>query len=304
MTQTLAVQHPYDLQMTVAYNRTDKAPARQGSGGWFWRVQRTPEGPVTVAMRQPEPHRVEVRGWGPGRDWAMAHLDRWLGLNDDPSGFEAHHPMIRDQWRRHPGLRIGATLEPLEVLLWTIAGQRVTTASAQRSWREMKHIWGAAPPEPTGGMRVPPELRLPPCPDTLSQLSYAHLHRVGLERSRAKTVLEVCRRRKRITALGELEPEDARQRLMSLPGIGPWTANRVAIVAWGHPDTVQTGDYWLPHMIVHALTGRPRSSDEEMLSVLDVYRPQRTRAVRLIATTNHTAPRYGAKLPAISNRGR
>ena len=108
----------------------------------------------------------------------------------------------------------------------------------------------------------------------------------------------------KLVDVDELEPEDARQRLMSLPGIGPWTANRVAIVAWGHPDTVQTGDYWLPHMIVHALTGRPRSSDEEMLSVLDVYRPQRTRAVRLIATTNHTAPRYGAKLPAINNRGR
>ena len=57
----------------------------------------------------------------------------------------------------------------------------------------------------------------------------------------------------------------ARRRLQALPGLGPWSAAEVALVALGDPDAVSVGDYHLPHLVSWALAGEPRGSDERML---------------------------------------
>ena len=89
----------------------------------------------------------------------------------------------------------------------------------------------------------------------------------------------------------------ARQRLEAFPGVGPWTAAKVALVALGDPDAVQVGDYHLPHIVAYALEGKPRSTDERMLELLEPYRGHRARAVRLIGLTGIGAPRFGPKMP-------
>ena len=89
----------------------------------------------------------------------------------------------------------------------------------------------------------------------------------------------------------------ARRRLEAFPGVGPWTAAKVALVALGDPDAVQVGDYHLPHIVAYALEGKPRSTDERMLELLEPYRGHRARAVRLIGLTGIGAPRFGPKMP-------
>ena len=54
-------------------------------------------------------------------------------------------------------------------------------------------------------------------------------------------------------------------RLRFVPGIGEWTAAETAQRALGHPDAVSVGDYHIKTWVVHALTGRPRGDDAEML---------------------------------------
>jgi hypothetical protein len=47
--------------------------------------------------------------------------------------------------------------------------------------------------------------------------------------------------------------------------------------------------------VVHALTGRARGTDEEMLQLLAPYAPHRGRAVRLLQLAGHEAPKFGPR---------
>lgn len=79
-----------------------------------------------------------------------------------------------------------------------------------------------------------------------------------------------------------MSPPDARRRLCVLPGLGPWTAAQVAVVALGDPDAVSVGDYNFPNLVSWALAGEPRGDDARMLELLEPYRGHRGRVIRLI----------------------
>jgi 3-methyladenine DNA glycosylase/8-oxoguanine DNA glycosylase len=94
-----------------------------------------------------------------------------------------------------------------------------------------------------------------------------------------------------------MDVASAYRRLLAFPGVGPWTAAKVAMVALGDADAVPTGDYHLPHSIGYALEGTVRSTDERMLELLEPYRGHRARVVRLITAAGIGAPRFGPKKP-------
>jgi 3-methyladenine DNA glycosylase/8-oxoguanine DNA glycosylase len=56
----------------------------------------------------------------------------------------------------------------------------------------------------------------------------------------------------------------------------------VCAVALGDPDAVSVGDYHLPHVVAWALAGEPRGDDERMLELLEPFRGQRGRVIRLL----------------------
>ena len=76
--------------------------------------------------------------------------------------------------------------------------------------------------------------------------------------------------------------EAAYRRFTSVPGIGPWTAARLAMIALGDRDAVAVGDLHLPHMVSWHLAGERRGSDARMLELLEPYRGQRARVIRLL----------------------
>jgi 3-methyladenine DNA glycosylase/8-oxoguanine DNA glycosylase len=93
-----------------------------------------------------------------------------------------------------------------------------------------------------------------------------------------------------------MSPGDARQRLTALPGIGPWTAAEVSLVALGDADAVSVGDYHLPSLVAFALAGEARADDERMLEILEPYRGQRGRVVRLLEASGIGPPRRGPRM--------
>jgi 3-methyladenine DNA glycosylase/8-oxoguanine DNA glycosylase len=92
-----------------------------------------------------------------------------------------------------------------------------------------------------------------------------------------------------------MTPAAAADRLRLISGIGPWTVAETMQRALGDPDAVSVGDYHLPNMVVHVLTGRARGTDEEMLELLAPWAGQRQRVMRLIEMSGISAPRYGPK---------
>jgi 3-methyladenine DNA glycosylase/8-oxoguanine DNA glycosylase len=63
----------------------------------------------------------------------------------------------------------------------------------------------------------------------------------------------------------------------------------------GDPDAVSTGDFHLPNTVAWLFRRRPRSNDAEMLELLEPYRGQRGRVLRLVMLSRTRAPKFGPK---------
>jgi 3-methyladenine DNA glycosylase/8-oxoguanine DNA glycosylase len=93
---------------------------------------------------------------------------------------------------------------------------------------------------------------------------------------------------------------EAYRRLLTVRGIGPWTAAEVASRALGVCVAVSVGVFHIAHLVGWALTGR-RTDDAGMLELLAPWAGQRQRVIRLIELTStssgRSAPRYGNRAP-------
>lgn len=265
------------------------SPSLRIDGPNVWRATRTPEGPATIHLRQAAT-TVEVEAWGPGAAWAAAQAPSLCGERDDPSGFHPHHTLIADLHRRNPGLRLPRTEAVFEALVPAVLEQKVTTIEAKAAYRALVDALGEAAPGPV-------RLKLPPPPQVLARTPYWAFHRFGVERRRAVVIIEAARSAKRLEEITTMVRVDAYRRLEAFPGVGSWTAAKVALAALGDPDAVEVGDYHLPHTVGYALEGTARSTDERMLELLDPYRGHRARVIRLLAVAGIAAPRFGPHRP-------
>ena len=134
-------------------------------------------------------------------------------------------------------------------------------------------------------------------------LPYYAYHPFGVEQRRADLIRAVARdgaaargAGRRGVGAGRRSGARPTRALRAIPGIGPWTAAEVGIRAFGDPDAVSVGDFHLPTMVTWALAGEPRGTDERMLELLEPYRGQRGRVLRLLELTGVGPPRRAPRL--------
>jgi 3-methyladenine DNA glycosylase/8-oxoguanine DNA glycosylase len=281
------LRRPLDLMLTLA--PLGAGPWLRRDGEDIWRATRTPFGAASVRLHH-EGVLLEVEGWGAGADWAVANASILCGELDDDSGFHPADSLISELWRRHPGLRLPRTQAVFEALVPTVLGQLVTSEEARASYRALVVALGELAPGPT-------RLTLPPSPQVLASTPYWTFHGFGIERRRAETIIRAARSAKRLEETLTMDMAGAYARLEAFPGIGRWTAAKVAGVALGDPDAVPVGDYHLPHLVGYVFEGTPRSTDERMLELLEPYRGHRGRVIRLLMQAGVAVPRFGPRKP-------
>ena len=278
-----------DLGLTLGpLQRGSTDPTISFDGDEVWRAARTPAGPATLHLHLAGA-RVVADGWGAGAAWAVEHVPALLGFDDQPESFRPANPMLLDLHRRHPGLRLGRTQLVFESLLPTILEQKVPGVEAWRSYGRLVRDLG----EPAPG---PVSLLLQPQPRRLLMTPYWTVHRFGIERRRFAVIQAAAGHANRVEQTVTMLPADARQLLMRLSGIGPWSAAEVSAVALGDRDIVSLGDYHLPHQVAWALAGEPRGSEIRMLELLEPYRGHRARVIRLLTLGGIQAPRFGPRM--------
>jgi 3-methyladenine DNA glycosylase/8-oxoguanine DNA glycosylase len=113
----------------------------------------------------------------------------------------------------------------------------------------------------------------------------------------ARGLVRKYRLARRLEETTTMTAPDAYHRLIAVPGLGPWSAAEVALIALGDADAVSVGDYHIAHQVCWALAGRPRGDDATMLELLEPYRGHRGRVIRLLVAGGVTAPRFGPRLP-------
>ena len=284
----LPLASPIDLALSLAplrHGRDDPTIRFASDGVWIARA--TAAGPATLRLAA-EAGAIVAEAWGPGAELAIEAAPALAGLLDDPTLLVAHHPLIRELQRRFSSLRLPRTGQFIPALIAGVIEQKVTSSEAHGAYVGLARRLGEVAPGPV-------ELLLPPAAARLAALPYFEFHPLGLDRRRAELLRRIGHSGTQIESWTALSPEEARTRLQTIPGIGPWTAAEATRVAYGDPDAVSVGDAHLPDLVSWALAGEPRADDARMLEILAPYAGQRARAVRLLEVAGIKIPRFGPR---------
>ena len=156
----------------------------------------------------------------------VERIRRLFDLSADPTRIEAHlaqDPLLAPKLARHPGLRLPGAWSPFELAVRAVLGQQISVKGASTIADRIAARYG------NGGLFPSAEV-----------LATADIEACGVVRSRAATI--------RALAGSGLEWEHVGnsdtflETLLALPGVGPWTAQYIAMRAFGEPDAFPAGD--------------------------------------------------------------
>lgn len=246
----------------------------------------TDAGPCTLTLIPKSRTEVEAQIEGAGEAVAPL-LAAICGASDDPAPLApltAHLPRLHSLVRRSRLMRMPSVPWRYEIAVGTVIQQRVDFDGAVRSYAALLKRHGARAPGSLGLVLAPTAAQLGALP--------SHAFRaLGIDGQRERALRSLASS----DALRAPDAATAREGLSRLSGFGPWTIESILSLAYGEPDAVPTGDYWLPHLVSNALHGRARASDDEMLAYLSPFRPQRMRLIRVLQDAGFGAQRFGPR---------
>lgn len=235
---------------------------------------------------------VEADGRPDAVPAALAAGRRWVGLDADPAPGVvalADDPVLGPLVRARPHLRVPGSTDGFESAVLVVLGQHVSLAAGRMFAARL--VAAHAPPAGAVCREVGPDdgvgtrreaLRTFPGPEILAALDPAVLQQtVGITGARARTVVAVARAV--VDGLITLPPTPTtmrsqehfakvRSQMLALPGVGPWTADLVALRVLRDPDVFLPGDL----VLRQALGG---VSAREAASTAQAWRPHRSLAV-------------------------
>jgi DNA-3-methyladenine glycosylase II len=185
---------------------------------------------------------LEVQGGsGDVTDDLARRVRRLFDLDADPIAVAAtlsRDPRLRRAVALRPGLRVPGAFEPFETAVRAILGQQVSVAAATTLAARLVHRFGA----PLPGLAVRGGITHL-APDAAA-LAGADLSAFGVPQKRADAIKTFARE----VASGRLRLESSAgveatvERLLELPGFGPWTAHYVAMRSCSERDAFPAGD--------------------------------------------------------------
>ena len=172
-------------------------------------------------------------------------------------------PMLRPLVEKHPGIRVPGGWDAFEIVIRAIVGQQVSVAAA-------RSVIGTIADQ--CGERTASGLSFP-TPERIS----SSVLRIGMPRRRLDSIRAISL----AVATGDLVLEkratldETLAALQTLPGIGPWSANYIAMRAFGEADAFPAGD-----LVLRRNAGG--MSEQELTRRAERWRPYRAYAAMLL----------------------
>ncbi len=172
-----------------------------------------------------------------------------------------------------PGLRLPGAMDGFELAVRAILGQQVSVVAATRIAARLVAAFGDDIETPHAGLA-----KLFPAPQALATLDPAKVAATGIVSMRARAIValakEVASGCLRLDPSADIAATVAA--LEALPGVGPWTAQYIAMRALAWPDAFPHPDI----AVVKAMKVRDASSEiRGVLSAAEQWRPWRSYAV-------------------------
>ncbi len=175
-----------------------------------------------------------------------------------------------------PGLRVPGTCDPFELAVRAVAGQQITVAAARTLLTRLAAAFGAPLVDAVAG-RGAADRRLFPTAATLAAAPPRALAALGFTGARARTIVALAGAVERGDVVLErpVDLEATLAALTALPGVGPWTAQYIALRALRWPDAFLDGD-----LIVRRALGTDKpATPAQARARAERWRPWRAYAV-------------------------
>ena len=293
---------PVRLDRVISVDWARRGAVATQDGHWYRRAEPGSAGALILAATA-DADGTTLEVWGPPetpaqeRDAALEAAAGWTGLRDDLTAAGevlSAFPELRRLTDLVGEVRLSRTPTIAEAFGRSVIEQLVQSKEARRSIAQMVAC---------AGEQVTATLWLWPPPAVLGATPMWDLRRCGISGRMIKALHAGAVEAGRLErARGDWAVLD--RRLLALPGVGPWTSAETRL-RLGDPDAVAVGDYHLPTTVGYALSGPDGDgpdgtwTDDGMLALLEPYRGQRGRVIRLagMAAARGLAPRKGRRAP-------
>jgi AraC family transcriptional regulator, regulatory protein of adaptative response / DNA-3-methyladenine glycosylase II len=170
---------------------------------------------------------------------AIARCRRLLDLDADPEAVVdalSADPDLGVLVAKAPGQRIPRTVDEHELALRVVLGQQVSIKAARTHARRIVIGYGQPVADVNGGLT-----HVFPAVEDLAAIDPAHLT-FPKSRQRSLTALISALAEREVVLDAGCDWDRARAQLMGLPGVGPWTAEVIAMRGLGDPDAFPASD--------------------------------------------------------------
>ena len=272
----LAYRPPYDWDAALAFLSARATPGVESVIGSHYRRSIQIEGKtgfIDVSHLESRSALVLDVRFSDARAllFIVERVRRVFDLGADPAVIEQHlrpDPLLRQPLARHPGIRTPGAWDGFELAVRAIVGQQISVRAGTTIAGRIASMFGSPVADGRGLDR------LFPAP---AQLANAAIERAGVTTARAGTIRSLARTVAdgTISFKPSLDGRGTVSALRALPGIGAWTAEYIAMRAFGEPDAFPSGDLALRRA---AGDCTPRELERKS----EAWRPWRAYAVMLL----------------------
>ncbi|MDO8432835.1 MAG: DNA-3-methyladenine glycosylase 2 [Candidatus Binatus sp.] len=196
----------------------------------------------------------------------LARIKHLMDLSANPSEIAE---TLGDLAARNPGLRVPGAFDGFEIAVRAILGQQITVAAARTLASRFAKAFGCPVESPFPALSI-----AFPSPERIAQLSLNDVASLGVIASRARAIIQMAGliTERDLSLTPGVNVDSTLQKLRSIPGVGEWTVQYLAMRTLAWPDAFLHTDL----IVMRALAEK---NPRRVLARSEAWRPWRAYAV-------------------------